>query len=58
MLEARGLQARVSLGELSEGMITVSDNAATNRLIRRLGMDRISTLAGELELRRTSLRRR
>ena len=57
MLGARGLPARVSLGELAEGMITVSDNTATNGLIRRLGMDRIDALAGELGLRRTSLRR-
>jgi beta-lactamase class A len=57
MLEARGLPARVSFGELAGGMITVSDNAATNWLIRRLGMDRVNALAGELGLRRTSLRR-
>ena len=57
MLGARALPARVSLGGLAEGMITVSDNTATNRLIRRLGMDRINALAGELGLRRTSLRR-
>ena len=57
MLEAKGLPVRVSLGELAEGMITVSDNAATNWLIRRLGMDRINALAAELGLRRTSLRR-
>jgi len=36
-------------------MITVSDNAATNGLIRRLGMDRTNALARELGLRRTSL---
>ncbi len=57
MLEARELPAQVSLRELAGGMITVSDNAATNRLIRRLGMDRINELAGDLGLRRTSLRR-
>ena len=57
MLEARGLPARVSLGELAEGMITVSDNTATNLLIRRLGMGRIDALAGALGLRRTRLRR-
>src|SRR5918998_2196131 len=57
MLGARRLPARVALGELAEGVITVSDNTATNELIRRLGMDRIDALAGELGLRRTSLRR-
>jgi beta-lactamase class A len=35
MLEARGLPAPVSYRNLAEGMITVSDNAATNLLIRR-----------------------
>ena len=57
MLGATGLPARFSLGELAEGMITVSDNTATNGLIRRLGRDRIDALAGELGLRCTSLRR-
>ncbi len=57
MLGARMLPARVSLRGLAGAMITVSDNAATNGLIRRLGMDRINALARELGLRRTSLRR-
>ncbi len=57
MLGAVSLPARVSLGGLAGGMITVSDNTATNGLIRRLGMDRINALAGGLGLRRTSLRR-
>ena len=57
MLGATGLPERFSLGDLAEGMITVSDNTATNGLIRRLGMGRIDALAGELGLRRTSLRR-
>jgi len=35
MLEARELPAPVSCRDLAEGMITVSDNAATNLLIRR-----------------------
>ncbi len=39
-------------------MIRVSDNAATNLLVSRLGMDRIDALARELGLRRTALRRR
>lgn len=57
MLEARGLPGPVSWMELADGMITVSDNAATNRLIRRVGTDRINALAGRLGLRRTLLRR-
>jgi beta-lactamase class A len=57
MLEARGLPAPVSCWDLAEGMITVSDNAATNLLIRRVGMQRVNALAGGLELRRTALRR-
>jgi hypothetical protein len=35
MLEAGGIPAPVSYRNLAEGMITVSDNAATNLLIRR-----------------------
>jgi len=57
MLKKSNLPARVSLRELAGGMITVSDNAATNRLIRHVGMDRVNALAGGLGLRRTSLRR-
>lgn len=58
MLEAEKLPAEVSLRRLAEGMIRVSDNAATNRLISRCGMDRIDALARGLGLRRTALRRR
>jgi beta-lactamase class A len=57
MLEARELPAPVSCRDLTEGMITVSDNAATNLLIRRVGMGRVNVLAGDLGLRCTSLRR-
>lgn len=57
MLGGRDLPARVSLGELAGGMITVSDNAATNRLIRRVGIERLDALASRLGLRRTALRR-
>ncbi len=57
MLEERDLPAQVSWGELAGGMITVSDNAATNRLIRHVGLGRINALAGGLGMRRTSLRR-
>ncbi len=57
MLEARELPAPVSCRDLAEGMITVSDNAATNLLIRRAGAGNVDALAGGLGLRRTSLRR-
>ena len=57
MLGAVRPPARVSCRELAVGMITASDNAATNLLIRRLGMGRIDALAGGLGLRRTRLRR-
>ena len=57
MLEARELPAPVSCWDLAEGMITVSDNAATNLLIRRVGAGNVNALAGGLGLRRTSLRR-
>lgn len=56
MLEAAALPARISLRDLSAGMITLSDNTATNLLIRRIGMKRVDALAGGL--RHTSLRRR
>lgn len=39
-------------------MIRVSDNAATNVLISRLGMGRIDDLAYEIGLHRTTLRRK
>jgi beta-lactamase class A len=57
MLEARELPAPVSCRDLAEGMITVSDNAATNLLIRRVGAGNVNALAGGLGLRRTALRR-
>lgn len=57
MLGARWLPAGVSLWRLAEGMITVSDNTATNLLIRRVGMGRVNALARGLGLRRTLLRR-
>lgn len=57
MLGARRLPAGVSLRRLAEGMITVSDNTATNLLIRRVGMGRVNALARGLGLRRTLLRR-
>ena len=57
MLEARELPAPVSCRDLAEGMITVGDNAATNLLIRRVGVGRVNALADELGLRRTAPRR-
>lgn len=57
MVGARKLPARLSLRRLAEGMITVSDNTATNLLIRRLGMQRVNALAHDLGMRRTLLRR-
>jgi beta-lactamase class A len=57
MLEARELPAPVSCRDLAEGMITVSDNAATNLLIRRVGAGNVNALADGIWLRRTALRR-
>ena len=57
MLEAERLPARVSCRDLARAMIRVSDNAATNLLIRRVGMGRVNALARDLGLRRTALRR-
>ncbi len=58
MLEAERLPARVSCRDLAGAMIRVSDNAATNLLIRRVGMGRVNALGRDLGLRRTALRRR
>ena len=57
MLEGEELPARMPVRRLAEGMITLSDNAATNLLIRRLGADRINGLARDLGLRSTVLQR-
>ena len=57
MLEAERLPARFSCRDLAGAMIRISDNAATNLLIRRVGMERVNTLARDLGLRRTALRR-
>ncbi|MDQ4127291.1 MAG: class A beta-lactamase-related serine hydrolase [Actinomycetota bacterium] len=58
MLETEELPARVPVRRLAEGMITLSDNAATNLLIRRIGMERVNDLAHDLGLRSTCLRRK
>ncbi len=57
MVAREELPARMTLGRLAEGMITQSDNAATNLLIRRVGMRRVNDLACDLGLRGTCLRR-
>lgn len=58
MLAGEWLPAEISYRRLAEGMIRVSDNAATNVLISRLGMGRIDALARELGLHHTALRRK
>lgn len=57
MVQREELPVRMSVRRLAEGMITLSDNAATNLLIRRIGMGRIQALARDLGLRSTYLRR-
>lgn len=49
---------RLTNRDLATFMIGVSDNGATNILIRRLGMDRINRLLDSLGLKETRLRRR
>lgn len=56
-LEREVLPARMPVRRLAEDMITLSDNAATNLLIRRIGMERVNDLARDLGLRSTCLRR-
>lgn len=57
MVEGKELPARMTLRRLAEGMITLSDNAATNLLIRRLGAGRIGDLVRDVGLKETVLRR-
>ncbi|MDQ4126724.1 MAG: class A beta-lactamase-related serine hydrolase [Actinomycetota bacterium] len=57
MLAREQMPTRMPVRRLAEGMITLSDNAATNLLIRRLGIERVNDLARDLGLRNTSLRR-
>ncbi|MGQ0703633.1 MAG: serine hydrolase [Gemmatimonadales bacterium] len=49
---------RLTNRDLATFMIGVSDNGATNILIRRLGMDRVNRLLDSLGLKETRLRRR
>jgi beta-lactamase class A len=50
-------QARLTLGDLVLLMLAVSDNAATNVLIERLGFDAVNAEIERLGLERTVLRR-
>jgi beta-lactamase class A len=49
---------RLTNRDLATFMIGVSDNGATNVLIRRVGMERVNALLDSLALRETKLRRR
>ena len=57
MVGGEELPARIPVRRLAEGMITLSDNAATNLLIRRVGVGRVNGLARDLGLGNTCLRR-
>lgn len=46
-----------TVGQLARSMITVSDNAATNLLIDRIGFDKVNALARNLGLKHTTLNR-
>ena len=50
--------SRVTNRDLATFMVAVSDNAATNVLIKRLGMDNVNALLEGLGLKETRLRRR
>jgi beta-lactamase class A len=50
--------ARLTLGDLALLMLAVSDNAATNVLIDRLGLDAVNVEISRLGLPRTALRRK
>lgn len=49
---------RLTNRDLATFMIGVSDNGATNALIRRVGMERVNALLDSLGLKQTRLRRR
>jgi beta-lactamase class A len=49
--------ARLTLGDLALLMLAVSDNAATNVLVDRLGVDAVNEEIARLGLERTELRR-
>jgi beta-lactamase class A len=50
-------QTRLTLRDLATMMVAVSDNSATNVLIRRVGMDNVNAMLDSLGLRATRLRR-
>jgi len=50
--------SRVTNRDLATFMVAVSDNAATNVLIKRLGMDNVNALLDGLGLKETRLRRK
>lgn len=50
--------SEMSLHDLAVAMIVLSDNSATNILIDRLGMDRVSRTMAELGARQTKLQRK
>jgi beta-lactamase class A len=51
-------RARLTLGDLALAMLAVSDNAATNFLLDRLGLDAVNEEIAWLGLERTHVRRR
>lgn len=53
-----GAPGLLPVGELAEGMISESDNAATNCLISLVGQDSVNALARNLELKHTFLGRK
>lgn len=48
-------RSRVSVGDLCRFVAAVSDNLATNMLIRRIGLDRVAATTAELGLTRCAL---
>ena len=57
LLESFDADSRPSLAELDLLMLAVSDNAATNVLIERVGLEPVNELGQELGLEHTVLRR-
>src|SRR5947209_638203 len=49
---------RITLGDLATMMVAVSDNAATNVLIDRVGMGNVNSMLDSLSLTHTRLRRK
>src|SRR5206468_7579596 len=49
---------RITLGDLATMMVAVSDNAATNVLIDRVGMQNVNAMLDSLGLTHTRLRRK